>query len=189
MTLLGIVHGDLGPENILIFADSESENGVTPKITDFGCSGFTTDDNPFVFLTTKEPWRAPEIHRREFSFDAAVKTDIFSLGLMCFWMVFYEELTKNDVGGDMMDIDRQPTSSSRHEAMSLKHTQTLERLLKLKETGQILQIAISFVESVPGIQSHIVTMMRHLFNQTLDADPAKRFSCVDDLFSLVGVAR
>lgn len=93
----GIVHCDLKPSNVLVFADSTfgaadidiNRLGIDPvaaKICDFGCSVILSDyhtDRPFQARIGTFPWMSPEL---ELSLPIEVsllhKTDIFSFGLL-----------------------------------------------------------------------------------------------------------
>jgi len=81
-----IVHGDIKPENILIFED----NGrYIAKLADFGCSIIGNEGNKAVeFEACSESWVAPEWVRKGLSMADAIKTDIYSFALLCVWTLF-----------------------------------------------------------------------------------------------------
>ncbi|KAL8658445.1 MAG: hypothetical protein Q9202_007562 [Teloschistes flavicans] len=79
MHTLGIVHGDIKPENILVVEDQV--HGYSANLCDFGFSTIHAGGR-LIQLPYSWPWTAPEYHRRGFSLDYAKKTDIYSLGLL-----------------------------------------------------------------------------------------------------------
>jgi len=84
--LLGVVHGDLKPENCLAFQDEATEKTVA-KVTDFGFSSIWAGPNDVIPMPRTKPWNAPEWHHRGFIFEDAVRMDVYSFGLLCLWCV------------------------------------------------------------------------------------------------------
>lgn len=88
LALADIVHGDLKPENVLI---SRDEHGAfIANVTDFGYSTRYISEEQRIRLPKSIPWNAPENDRsaREWKPSEARKTDIYSFGLLCFWLLF-----------------------------------------------------------------------------------------------------
>ena len=83
----GIVHGDIKPANILIFDDRILHQ--VAKVIDFGYSTWLGDPDAIVFMPLSAHWTAPEWHHRGFSRTDAFKMDIYSFGLLCLWLLFY----------------------------------------------------------------------------------------------------
>jgi len=75
------------------------------RLIDFGFSvTFKTEEDSIEILTRSAPWNAPElesIHKkcacqpcqRQFTPRDARRTDIFSLAMLCFWILFEKELS------------------------------------------------------------------------------------------------
>lgn len=84
--VIDIIHGDIKHENILIFKDKD--HGFIAKVADFGFSTGFQGENDKIFLPKSRPWHAPEYHDRHFSPEEAKRTDIYSFGLVCFWLLF-----------------------------------------------------------------------------------------------------
>ena len=80
----GIIHGDIKPTNVLMFKEHEA---FAAKLADFGFSTKVTEDG-LVSLPFSMPWYAPEYHPRRFSFAAAQRSDFFSFGMLCLWLLF-----------------------------------------------------------------------------------------------------
>ncbi|OQV08763.1 Protein kinase domain-containing protein [Cladophialophora immunda] len=97
MHLCNIVHGDIKPENILVFKSVDS--GVYGiKITDFGYSSFGSSESDEVKLPLSRPWEAPEYHDRWFQLKAAKISDVYSFGLLALWLLFRDETLILDNG-------------------------------------------------------------------------------------------
>ena len=56
--MCGVIHGDLKPQNILLFDDPETEGGLTAKVADFGFSNIELLKERIRGET--ERWKAPE---------------------------------------------------------------------------------------------------------------------------------
>ena len=80
-----IIHGDIKPDNVLVFPRDNDGAAFVAKITDFGASCFGCAEDSFVTLGFTEQWKAPEIRQagQQFSLEEAKKTDIFSYGKLC----------------------------------------------------------------------------------------------------------
>ncbi|KAF2805740.1 kinase-like protein, partial [Mytilinidion resinicola] len=94
----GIIHGDVKPDNVVIFGDSES--GFTAKITDFGYSTVCIDIQDGsrlrkegtlesgIYLTKPSTWSHPDRHDESYSFQEAVLEEVYTFGMTCFWVLF-----------------------------------------------------------------------------------------------------
>ncbi|KAI3322013.1 hypothetical protein HD806DRAFT_523435 [Xylariaceae sp. AK1471] len=90
--LPGIVHGDLKPQNILIFKD---KNGSwLAKVADFGFSKWHTNHLDRLELPRSWPWYAPEyLEYPDFTPQQAMRMDVFSFGMLCLWLIFEKNLS------------------------------------------------------------------------------------------------
>lgn len=97
-----MIHGDIKPQNFLIYIDNESKHpdNIVPEIThaklaDFGYAGWNMNPSEEVSLRLPEswPWTAPEYHHRAFSIQQAKQLEIFSFGLSCLWFLFHDRLS------------------------------------------------------------------------------------------------
>jgi len=97
----GIIHGDIKPTNVLIF-ENESNHFVA-KTADFGYSTQFANDNELVKMPRSSYWVAPEWHHRGFTTMNAMKMDMYSFGMLCLWLLFYntQRNTTRDFYGDL----------------------------------------------------------------------------------------
>ena len=130
----GTTHGDIKPHNILI---SEDESGIfTAKIADFGWSLRFLGEDDYGYMTRSIPWQAPEWHDRGHLFSETIQMDIYSFGLVCFWLLYNEKLHENDIRFDALpDQHPHPLESKKQNGLQT----TAERLAQ-----QILQSLDNF---------------------------------------------
>jgi serine/threonine protein kinase len=82
----GVVHGDVKPENILIFPSRTSDNAFVAKLTDFGHSVFANSGLSTMPAFTPM-WCAPELSpgmssTKRMTFQEMKQTDYYSYGLV-----------------------------------------------------------------------------------------------------------
>ncbi|KAL8658443.1 MAG: hypothetical protein Q9202_007560 [Teloschistes flavicans] len=82
-----VVHGDIKPQNVLVFQTSTEI--YTVKVADFGYSTIYATDDDLIQIPRSLHWTAPEWHHRGFSLEQAKKMDIYSLGLLVLWLLCY----------------------------------------------------------------------------------------------------
>jgi serine/threonine protein kinase len=140
--ILGIIHGDIKPNNILITNDEIGQ--PTAKIADFG---YSTLVNPhkLVIASTTPPWSDPTYDGTPVEFDSAKRLDSFSFGRLCLWVLYslaFLQGNKAAVPSSMM-----PQSDD----------------YSLKRANEVLKL-------IPGLQKSQKTELLHLFNDTLQPD-------------------
>jgi serine/threonine protein kinase len=146
----GVVHGDIKPENILMFHD-KSTGIVTPKLADFGYSFLDGDNAPVLPLGTF-PWAALEIGCNDVVGINLTLADTFSFGLL----VWY--ISKDGVNPfECREICPFPTDTN----------EARKQIAKLKENNSICQIAIA---SIPREKE----VYKQVFQSTLSSDLSRR---------------
>ena len=161
---------------MLVFTEAVTGK-ITVKVTDFGFSTLTVDEAGKVFLPKSRPWNAPEHHYGEFNAQEAKKTDVYSFGMLCLWLLFENHLP---------DIP-QPTADGAAGLISfdIPHFRRGPTFLeRLKNEGSLEHIANNFVESVPGLDVEYRIRLKEIFSLTLSLNPGKR-SC--DLARVIGL--
>jgi serine/threonine protein kinase len=107
-----IIHGDVKPQNVLLM-DFE-DGSIVPQVADFGYSTIYTSSDPTITVSRTIPWHAPEVGERtnRFLHLDAIRTDIFSFGMLCLWVLFRDEFANQF--GTTLDFadDRKPLESN-----------------------------------------------------------------------------
>ena len=67
----------------------DNQGKLITKIADFGFSSCALKDNEQLILPGTLPWNAPEVHEYShlFTYSEAIKTDVFSVGMLCLWLL------------------------------------------------------------------------------------------------------
>jgi serine/threonine protein kinase len=145
-----IVHGDLKPDNVLIFQTSSSPPRtikVKAKLADFGGSVLDVEENGRGRLSMGTfPWQAPEWNDW-LTRDELLRTDLYSLGLVI-WCVI----------------------ASGHEPMASEIEVT--EFSSFKKRGESLQQAVQDLKAQenPTFLSHLITMGGKKFSPDVDQD-------------------
>lgn len=99
---VGVFHGDLKPQNVLIFEDQYLT--YTAKIADFDSSIFVEDLRGPAYGTSETPfWSAPE-RSEPLTGEKLMKADIYSLGLLLWDMLSGGSLLKTKSAVDSGEI-------------------------------------------------------------------------------------
>ena len=164
---IGVVHGDIKPQNVLVFKNAITRK-ITVKVADFGYFTLTVDESGKVFLPKSRPWNAPEHHFGEFTAQEAKKTDVYSFGMLCLWVLFGNRLS--DIPQTSADGTAERISFS---APLLGHPTLLEIL---KDEDRVEDIASHLVESlaIPGLNTEYGIRLKEIFSLTLPLNPGRR---------------
>ena len=172
---IGVIHGDIKPQNVLVFKDAITRE-TTVKVADFGYSTLTAGGSGTVLLPKSRPWNAPEHHFGEIKAHEAKKTDVYSFGMLCLWVLFGNRLsdvpqTTADGAAGLISFD----------IPILSGPTLLERL---KNEDRVEEIANHLVESMPGLSVEHKIRLKDIFSCTLPRNPGKR-TC--DLAKVIGL--
>ncbi|KAH5159501.1 hypothetical protein HBH69_056890 [Parastagonospora nodorum] len=154
----GVIHGDIKPQNILVFKSRAGQ--LLAKITDFGYSTKAATDT-LIKMPKSPKWHAPEHHFGWICRAAAVKMDIYSFGLFCFWFA--------------LGADHGPFST---------HT-----IASTRKSGKTLLLALNAIEAEPSWSLDEKVKMKDLALATLHHEPSLRcvnFDQVADILKPIG---
>ena len=158
---------------MLVFKDATAK--ATVKVTDFGYSTLVRSTDGRVFLPKSRPWNAPEYRYGEFTVAEAKKTDIYSFGLLCLWVLFGSMRIQQNFAGCTFESSIGPRTS----------------LEQLKDDDKVEHIANQLLESVPlaGLNAMHRIRLKEFFSLTVLRNPEKRTSKFARLVSLLSQKR
>jgi serine/threonine protein kinase len=150
---VGIIHGDIKPQNVLVFKDDSGS--YTAKMADFGFATLAMGDG-LINIAISQPWNAPEHHYRGFKLSEAMKTDIYSFGMLCLWLLFRgnKKYPKQDL------------------------------LKELKSKDKLPALAYELITTT-GLNDEQKRDLYSFFNSTLVKDPDRRSSDIKQLVQLL----
>lgn len=163
--MLDIIHGDIKPENVLVFSDESK--GYRVEICDFGYSTIGLDDG-FIHLPNSWPWTAPEYHRRGFTLSDAKKTDLYSLGLVCIWLLSIA----NTKDGYLIALD----NDAHHEVASMHGTaqDDYQWIDKLRISGALQTFIDHDVDQMIRFSGNQKRDLKTFLKSALHVDPSRR---------------
>jgi serine/threonine protein kinase len=160
------MHGDIKPQNVLVFDGEEGKGEYLAKVADFGYSGMLMVDAVRVTVHGTEGWAAPEYTKgMSADFEAARRIDVFSLGWLCLWLLFYNR-SENETGGTTSDF-----------------------LAHRRSKTSLVDIASEHIESSEGIDDETRKNLTSFFQRSLQHDPALRVVDCQTLLGLIAPHR
>ena len=158
--MLGLIHGDVNPRNILVFDDNGK---FLPKLCDFGYAALMAGSDAMRLATTW-PWYAPEAeYTWSFNFTSAQKTDIYSFGVVCMWILFRPVVSHLDVNVEALT--------------------PLQWIEALRRGGDLIAEAINMVESIPLTDKRQRSRLQQFFQRALADVPENRSIYLQGLFN------
>lgn len=152
----------------------DSEDGfIIPQVANFGYSTIYANSN--IGPARTGPWHAPEfgILRQEYTHLDAIRTDIFSFGMLSLWVLFREEVAEQfGIMSDFADVC-EPTES---EPDSL-----FEITTKLKNEDRLRPFCQNVVQSL-NLKTSQQKNLAELFNLSLSPHPKDRTSDLQALW-------
>ncbi|KAH8671940.1 kinase-like domain-containing protein [Tricladium varicosporioides] len=170
MHSLGIIHGDIKQENVLIFP---TNGGFCGKLIDFGFSCLGMSEKDMIQVACTRPWQAPEhcINTRV-TMSCARLMDIYSFGmLLC--RTFLSDQLPELVGRFRNDIDIE------------EHQSLVTLTEELKMTDRFLDLVLEALESCSVIEEDCREILQHLFRVTLQHDPSLRAQSFQSIISII----
>ncbi|KAI1123895.1 hypothetical protein F5Y10DRAFT_285564 [Nemania abortiva] len=162
--ILDIIHGDIKPENILIFPIESGK--YEARLTDFGYSSRYMNEEGKLKLPISAPWNAPEVdrHGRLWTPRQARRADLFSTGMLFVWLLFEPYLSKS--------VDPPPSISlpDASDTMALLH----------QVKPNMKSFAQKLLMTATGLDPEFRTALETFLLSCLDNDPEKRDVSVSD---------
>ncbi|KAL2038550.1 hypothetical protein N7G274_008597 [Stereocaulon virgatum] len=179
----GIVHGDLKPQNILIFKDHTGT--YTAKVTDFGYSSQYADDENTIGMPISWPWNAPEHTRlnQRWTPSEARKMDYFSFGMLCLWVLFEKSLS-----GATTLLENTGFESS---SMPLRfdREQSIAVLEEFRREERLTSLARQLLEAERCLSNEKKYPIGEFFSSILNQNPEKRDVNIGGLFDVSSQSR
>ena len=127
-------------------------------MTDFGYSTLFKNENASVRMPRSKYWTAPEWHEREFLPIEARRMDSYSFGMLCLWLLFYN----NNASADrVFEMDMEDTSM------------------------EVLDHALGLIETITCPELQHLEKMQRLLSLTLAQDPRERTSNFGEILLLL----
>jgi serine/threonine protein kinase len=170
----GIVHGDIKPENVLIFKDNMGK--YTAKVTDFGYSTRFAGENDYILMPRSWPWDDPK-WTSECKPAQARKMDIFSFGMLCFWVLFEKSLS--GVGAS----PEEALSSGECVPNTSKKNASKCALEKLKKAEELVLRSQQLVAQEHDLSDSEKRELQDFFGKSLQCSSDKRADDLREAFS------
>jgi serine/threonine protein kinase len=176
------VHGDIKPQNVLIFKDDTGT--FIAKLADFGYSTSYVQADDLVRVPRSRPWNAPECDPLGLMIKPlqAFKMDVFSLGMLFLWLVFERYFC----GSEPLPTDMQWAASS-FEYQGEHRLRDILEDLKNKDCLALFARQLLAMES--GLDVQQIKELNNFFSESLAFDPALREVDIEDSLKRLGLNR
>jgi len=168
-----VIHGDIKPQNVLVFKDATGK--TTVKVADFGYSTLAVGETAKVFLPKSRPWNAPEHYFGEFNVADAKKTDVYTFGMLCLWVLFGSMSLPQKNTEYTFDISDGPHTSLEY----------------FKDDDKMEDIASQLMDSVSlaDLNADYRIRLNEFFSLTVPLNPEKRTSDLGKVIVLLSPKR
>ena len=126
-----------------------------------------------------EPWNAPEWHDRSFKPEQAKRMDVYSFGLLCFWLIFK--------AGASVDLSLPPdTILGSGQFISFRQNQPKHNLLQLwRGDNRLMKWICWLVHKDDRLNGNTKDHLKSLFRSTLAFEPQSRYTDFSQLLDLL----
>jgi hypothetical protein len=131
-------------------------------MADFGYSTLAAANTGSVLLPKSRPWNAPEHHFTEFQVSEAKKTDVYSFGMLCLWVLLGAVQDQHYTAKFTFDISNGPRTP----------------LEQLKDDDELEHFANQLLDSAPlvGLDVKQRACLNEFFSLTVKLNPESRSS-------------
>lgn len=179
--LLAIIHGDIKPQNVLIFKDNHGT--YTPRLTDFGYSTWFASEDETIGIPTSWPWNAPEYDRCSVRPSQAKNMDVFSLGMLCLWVLF----EKYFCGKTPLP---QAASWANELFAQTSNLHSIEFILDtLKHQDKLVLLAQQFLDAENTVKTGKMVSLSQFLISALSCDPDRREAKLQQLVDVLAPHR
>jgi serine/threonine protein kinase len=157
-----------------MFIDSQS-CFFSAKVVDFGFSTSYDGDNSQIMLVGTQLWRAPEAKDYpHFTPAQAMKTDVFSFGMLCLWFMFEKHFSGILPLPQTLQMDRGSWNDE-------VENRSLRLLWDLKLEGCLTRYATQLVSAEADLSAKSKQALQRFFNGSLECDPQRRECNIKDV--------
>jgi serine/threonine protein kinase len=161
----GIIHGDLKPENVLVYKDGLGL--FTARLTDFGYSTHLAGHHENIMMPKSWPWNAPEHHHRGFKPQQAKTMDMFSFGVLSLWIMYKSYLSGKipfppNMSWTSKYMANEAESVDRH---------TIERL---KKDDKLTKLSVELLAADTALEEMAKLQLEGIFRIMLLCNPVAR---------------
>jgi serine/threonine protein kinase len=161
------------PENVLIF---RNDKRYTAKVTDFGLSTRNTVQDQLVFVGGTWPWTAPEHKGSQFTVAQIKNMDIFSYGMLVFWILFKRQFS-DEVSPRAESCQTEQCFESEQQYV---HSMTV--MNQFKHDNELNLLAKKLVRNEQSIDDVEVRVFEKFFDSALSCDPEDRADALEIFF-------
>lgn len=177
---IGVIHGDIKPQNVLVF--KRDDGGTTFKVSDFGYSTLVAGKEGTVVLPKSRPWHAPEHHFGDFKVADAKKTDVYSFGILCLWILFRDRLS--EISEEIITESTRTLEVVSFEGHFPLHRASL--IERLKNDDKIVGLAQKLIQTTSGFDSGRKSSLEEFFHLSVARDSKYRTLDIGQLVDLLG---
>ena len=171
-----IIHGDIKPENMLVFEDMSR---FVAKVADFGFATCFQSHNDLISMPKSEPWNAPERHDRSIKTEQGKQMNVYSFGMLCFWLVFK--------AGSSIDLPLpQDMTLEIGQFVSFERNRPEENLLQVwRMDNKLIDWICWLIWQDSNFDNSKKSHLMSFFRSTLAFDPRSRCIEFNELLSLL----
>lgn len=163
--MIGIIRGDIKPENVLIFQDQAGQ--YIAKVIDFGYSSRFANEDEDILLPCSWPWNAPESYSRCKPTQAR-KMDVFSFGMLCLWVIFENYLSGTVPFPEEARWAEQYFENAENESRSKS------LLDELKRSDKLSSLSRQLITAAPDLEENQKITLLQFFDACLVHNPELR---------------